>query len=544
MRQRPIALLAVLIVSLLTVSIVTGCGDGLPPKTKEDIKQMPVQLAAAKKTIADEEAKYKQLKASPDFASLQAYADKEGWDGKYAAATAALNRAQKLFEQDLPAARKGARNKLERAKKVSNELRRIKSAIQEATDAAKYPNLQAQKMRQAKQSLPMTVKNTTGFHQQATTTLGTISQTVSTAQQRYPNKQDDLQGRLGALQGIHEQVAAAAAVVTAEAEKKAPDYLLIARQAEQVEQQTDQLKAQAAKLTDRISQLSTSYTKRLIDMKVEYQVQVGRTSWDDYADWPTEHTHLYKAKPVDESTYEYFADWPDEPIATYGIGWGTDFVLKVHTDQWQKLKINHAESMPRGDDEAEYWVADGTKARYYHKYLIITGVNNQEETGWKEVSEAEFDKYEQAMGMDIVSKPIGMYEEDKVTSPTPPNMAMVGNPEYGQWRQGSDGTSFWEFYGQYMFINALLGNDRYYRSDYDDWHGNYRNRGGYYSSYDGRRSYGTYSSQTQKQYANRTWAKSGEYKARSANAGGKSAPGSVRGAGPKGRGGGPGGGGK
>ncbi len=46
---------------------------------------------------------------------------------------------------------------------------------------------------------------------------------------------------------------------------------------------------------------------------------------------------------------------------------------------------------------------------------------------------------------------------------------LIGNPNYGQWRQRSDGTSFWEFYGMYSMFSNIIG-----AVSYGDW-ARYRN---------------------------------------------------------------------
>ncbi len=62
--------------------------------------------------------------------------------------------------------------------------------------------------------------------------------------------------------------------------------------------------------------------------------------------------------------------------------------------------------------------------------------------------------------------------------------ALVGNPAYGSWSQGSSGQSFWAWYGMYSMFNNVLGMNRY---NYGSWssrphysyYGNYgRNRWG------------------------------------------------------------------
>ncbi|MCE2437153.1 MAG: hypothetical protein J4F97_03985 [Pseudomonadales bacterium] len=64
-----------------------------------------------------------------------------------------------------------------------------------------------------------------------------------------------------------------------------------------------------------------------------------------------------------------------------------------------------------------------------------------------------------------------------------PASQLVGNPNYGQWRSGSSGTSFWVWYGQYALIRTLLGGPRI---GYGDWAG--RRDYSYYHDY-GRENY-------------------------------------------------------
>ena len=41
-----------------------------------------------------------------------------------------------------------------------------------------------------------------------------------------------------------------------------------------------------------------------------------------------------------------------------------------------------------------------------------------------------------------------------------PGSQLVGNPNYGEWRTGSGGSSFWAWYGQYALFRGLLGGPR------------------------------------------------------------------------------------
>jgi len=61
---------------------------------------------------------------------------------------------------------------------------------------------------------------------------------------------------------------------------------------------------------------------------------------------------------------------------------------------------------------------------------------------------------------------------------------LIGNPNYGQWTTGSNGLSFWEWYGMYALMDNLFDSRR--RVYYSDW-GRHRNYS-YYHDY-GRTRY-------------------------------------------------------
>lgn len=76
--------------------------------------------------------------------------------------------------------------------------------------------------------------------------------------------------------------------------------------------------------------------------------------------------------------------------------------------------------------------------------------------------------------------------------------SLIGNPNYGQWQQQSNGTSYWAFYGQYRLMNDLLfGRPIYYSS----WasHRDY--------SYYGSRGYDHYTSPSQKTAERRRYSR-------------------------------------
>lgn len=142
---------------------------------------------------------------------------------------------------------------------------------------------------------------------------------------------------------------------------------------------------------------------------------------------------------------------------------------------------------------------------YYHQYEIIKireGVEPEREvTDWIEVPEELFQKHIDHMGMEIVSK--GEDGGVNKTAAPPGYNNFVGNERYGQWTQ-RNGTSFWEFYGQYMFLNTMFNMATFpvRRSYYDTYRTDYYGRRPYFGPQTAAgRAYGTgspYTSQTNK----------------------------------------------
>jgi hypothetical protein len=126
--------------------------------------------------------------------------------------------------------------------------------------------------------------------------------------------------------------------------------------------------------------------------------------------------------------------------------------------------------------------------KYYHKYRIIQDEKNFL-TDWKVVPKDYYASKATFLGMTLASKEKGVIDE----TAAPPGYDRVGNERYGNWQRDSNGNSFWAFYGQYMFMSHLLGGNRVYRNDYN----NYRTaRGSGQPYYGSNKQYGTRGSVT------------------------------------------------
>ena len=154
--------------------------------------------------------------------------------------------------------------------------------------------------------------------------------------------------------------------------------------------------------------------------------------------------------------------------------------------------------------------------------------------------------------MAIVSKPLGFYESEIITTAEPVGMSMIAKPtmvdgkatgsnQHGEWRQ-SNGNSFWHYYGMYSLFNAFMPS----RYSYNQWNG--YNSAGRSSSYYGRNNeYGTYGASTysNSRYQNSAYSRRNPNVIKNVRSGKVSRMSrSVRGAGPSSRGRGPSGGGK
>jgi hypothetical protein len=88
--------------------------------------------------------------------------------------------------------------------------------------------------------------------------------------------------------------------------------------------------------------------------------------------------------------------------------------------------------------------------------------------------------------------------KSNANSPYQKASQLIGNPNYGQWAQGSDGLSFWEWYGMYAMLDNVLDFD-YKRCKRRGWgySGCNRYNYGYWSS---KRPYSYYSDYGRSRY--------------------------------------------
>ncbi len=144
---------------------------------------------------------------------------------------------------------------------------------------------------------------------------------------------------------------------------------------------------------------------------------------------------------------------------------------------------------------------DEGKDEYKHQYRTIYEPVDQPDTllekttDWLKVSDVYFQEHVDNMGMHIVTKVDGKLT--KVASPAGYSK-YVGNDKYGKWEKREDGSSFWSFYGKYMFMSSMFRMAMYpvmYRHYTPYMSGGYYGSRPYYGTgANGGRVYGTGSS--------------------------------------------------
>lgn len=538
--------------------MLSACG-GLPKEDRLRAEQMQSQIIQPLKSHIDGSvAKYQRFTQSDEYADYTVYAERENWSGAIADALRLSKEADAKYLEVQALLKK---NDEEDATALRLKMQSVEKSLADAKAAARKPMDRVAFLKEVRETAPERVAA-------AKKNLRSIEQIVldmdadaKAAIAKHPNqvkKIEQMNAQFPAKQKLaSDRLTQVEAQLSLLLKKEFADLAVIGDGTAKISELNDSAKKDAATMREKLAQLDRSYSVILQDMKVRCFVSIGRTSWDDYDDWPTEHNYTYPTREVSEDVFEEVDDAPDT-IATYRRGFGGENT-QVHMDNvaWNALSINSTESWPtRADDEAEFWVADGTECKYYHRYTEVNG-HNVTEGDWKEVDWEDFEENLDNLGMTIQSKPYGAFEDETMYAAVPAGMEYVGNEQYGEWKEDSEGNSFWEFYGKYAFMRSMFmpahgGYHYYYYSEWDDWNSNYRRNGrGYYGS--GTRTYGSYGSTGTRYSTSSSWNKSGGlngYRDTAKDArvnrgkGGAGARGSVRGAGSASRGRGPGGGGK
>jgi len=513
-------------------------GCGLPSDVKEEAKRKPEQIAAANKVIVKQKAKYVQFKTADEFAFFAVYAQREHWDRRFDEAEAKLKDAEKEVTQGKVAVLLKQNNKA-KAGELWIRIKTVDRAIREALNLSRAPMQRMAELKRIQKECPQLVEKAAREMGEIDLLINKLEKEfIPNAQKAFPKRSDDIGKRFAPLKKLQknssESLSYAQGQLKQHLSEGNADYAYFYWAIEGVKNNLEALTKKDKEYRAEIGELSQSYTKILTDMRIDYYVTVGRSSWDEYSDYWKEHKYIYPPGRIDYKPYTFFTRLNPNTIPASFI---RNKGIKTHIPDkyWNMLKINPQKNWPGGDSHAEFWFEE-VFPRAFHKYLVTqNGV--QESTSWVEIDEEEYYDAYDYLGMEIVSKPYGFFEKEQAKEAAPPGMAFVGDTRYGKWRTDSaTGKQFWYFLGAYSFLNRGPG-FYYYRSDWNGWRKNYRDRKPWYGGGKAAPLYGTFGTdaRTNSRYTKTDFAKRGGFRAQAA---------SVRGAGPARRGGGPGGGGK
>lgn len=252
--------------------------------------------------------------------------------------------------------------------------------------------------------------------------IDSTSTKVSETKEIFPRKKEDLEGRFAALIKKRNDLEKSIAKVREEHKKDEKDLAVFGDGTIFIEENLENLKKDSGEIEKRIIQLSKSYTKILSDMKIGYSVEIGRSTWDESSDFATEYTYTYPARTISENAAAELAKYyPNREIARV---YRSSPSILVSRKSWSELGIHLDYPWRSGSaDSASFWV-DDAGSRFYHKYIIVED-DKKSETDWIEVDESYFNANKENLGMAVVSKPYGSYEDEKLTQAAPPEWPML-----------------------------------------------------------------------------------------------------------------------
>ncbi|MCD4741027.1 MAG: hypothetical protein K8R67_00885 [Desulfobacteraceae bacterium] len=534
-------LLPYFLTAFLFISILAGCG-GLPSDLKKACKKIPQRIETGEKLIDKNHAAYKDFIKKDELKKIKPAFTKEILTGVFKEAHEDLGRVEAIYTTNLKPLLDA--NKEELAVKVLAELKKINTAILDAENKSKYP------LKRVKH-LNNVLLQIDSVHKESLPKSDNIDRTVKEletdllirAKENFPEKADKIDTKftplvLMARQSKNAQKALDSEYINHKNNNKT-DYSIIADSAALLDNNYRQVQILKKEFSNNIDSLSKSYTKILKDMKPIHSVVVKRESWNNSQDFYNPKIAIF-AREISPEVFEFIETNTIETIVELYPSWN-NLKMKNHIGNiWKKLEINPVDNWPRQQrhDSASFWF-DNWSTKYFHQYTIVED-GEKHDTDWEVVSEGIYENNFEYLGMAILTKPFGMFEDEADTNAAPPGMAFVGNPEYGKWEKNSSGGSFWSWYGKYALFSNLLFYSTMGPVRYSNWNGynrNYRGRQPYFGkTAQGSAKYGTSGAYTKNSSAFRSssFARMGGSKRPAPSV--RGAASSVRGGGPKAKG--------
>jgi hypothetical protein len=540
-------------VSTVVCIFVLLVGCGISQELTERVHKVQTSLTSLEQMLEKSEKEFHTI-ASKDaelWGFLQPYAEREKWGDKFTEVKGDLKSLRQKFDNDIAPLVKA--DKRESSGSLMHLLGGVEKNFAPITARIQWVSKRIALLQTSREKAGTWIRESRARVQELDEAIEKLAPVIAEAKDSFPNRSDAIDVRFAPLKKLvgdaHHALDGAEKEFVAHVSKGIVDYAVFADGVKAIEVARASFDKIESKYRSDLGSLYKDHTVVLRDMKIEYRVQIGRTSWNESSDFSFDEDYLFQPAFIPKEAYEYLGKLPNGEgqgeqgnIAGYSSGWSSwNSGVHIRRDVWDRLKVKMDEAFPSSDNSSTFWIAE-LEPVYYHKYAHVAGKTVTEGT-WEEVDEADYGEHVNDFGMAIETKPLGKFTDEVIEEPTPVGIEMVGNTHYGAWREDHSGNSFWEFYGQYAFMNALLGgNDHYYSRDeynaYRTWRRDKdRESSGWYGTSGTVPTYGSSGSHTQSttSYKGSPFAKSG---------GVKSVSPSVRSAGIHSRSRGPGGGGK
>lgn len=524
---------------------VAAC-SGIPRETQQEVKALRDSFASTEAFIREQRAGF-ETRARTD-AEINAVATRERLLTRFDTATQELARARASYDRHVkPLVDRGKASEVETLRR---HIRATRDLVNAARATAQAPVQRLNLLFDAKRNHAQWFAAAPGLATAARADVTSVTTLATRYQRTYPARADAIAARLAPITATMTSIDGGIETLRAQqalAENRSPlDYGALATAYHAVTTGRTSVQGASRTLTTQLPQLDRAYSKVLSDMRETYTVCVTRTSWDEgYQDFPTETPYDYPCRQVSEDAFETaeeFAD-RDREIATLVAKFGggrelrhTDLGADVATSAevqnlWRELNIDPNASFPQGDNSATFDIREAD-AQFFHQYTVLEQ-GRRTVGGWEQVTPEFYETHYGHLGLALIEKPYGAFDDEAVTSGVPPGMTLVGDPRAGEWRSDGNGGNvwFWLYWHQALFGNNYgPGWGGYSRAEWDDWRSR-RNEGAYTGRDRNNPTYGSAGSAT------RSGPLSGSDFGR--RGGFQDASASIRGAGPSGRSGGP-----
>ncbi|NDY73608.1 hypothetical protein DO021_17840 [Desulfobacter hydrogenophilus] len=523
---------------LLALVFLTGCGQGLSDATKTQAKTVKQNLNVTQDFIEAQKKKYDRLSASPDFSAMAEYASREKWNTAFANAGATLTRAQKVYDKGLKVTIK--QDKPEGEARAQAQIKQVNSVIREAKNQAMAPFKRVSRIKAAMTGTLAMEKSALASAETILSKVQRLEQgPVAKAKETFPDSEAKITARFAPFSKMADETKANTDIV--ESQYKAhtagrADYAAFVTAADAIEQAKKTLSKDGPKFEKDLDQLYQSYTKILEDMKVDYYVNIHRESWDERSDFYNPGIFVYTI-PVSPAVFQALTQSEAESIAdlTPGFSGMNMRVTPGLESAFKSLNLDLVKGWPDSRHNAATFYLESSQLNYFHKYLKEEN-GETSETGWEAVKASFYEQNLENLGMAILSKPYGEFEPDSQAAP--PGMAYVGNSKYGEWKKDESGNSFWSWYGRYAFFSSLFFFPPHYYSygSWNRWNTDYRYKKPYYGQTKTGNTFGSQGTRMKQspRYQNSTFSKTGGLKTASASVRGGAS--GLRGGGPKSKG--------